>query len=97
MGYCQTLTDIIARLEKASAAYSKLDKIWKNNQFTYKTEIKIFKSNVILVLLYGCECWPMTKNRQEKMDAFRHQGSSTWEPSSDIKDLLANAYNERGD
>ena len=32
-----TEEDIKARLMKARAAYSKLDKIWKNSQFTYKT------------------------------------------------------------
>ena len=65
--------DIKARLGKARAAYSKLDKIWKNSQFTCKTKIKIFKSNVILVLLYGCECWRMTKTDEKKLDAFLHE------------------------
>ena len=60
-------------LGKARAAYSKLDKIWKNSQFTYKTKIKIFKANVISVLLYGCECWRMTKTDEKKLDAFLHK------------------------
>ena len=68
-----TEEDIKARLGKVRAAYSKLDKIWKNSQFTYKTKIKIFKSNVISVLLYGCECWRMTKTDEKKLDAFLHK------------------------
>ena len=60
-----TEEDIRARLGKARAAYTKLDKIWKNSQFNYKTKIKIFKSNVISVLLYGCECWRMTKSDEK--------------------------------
>ena len=52
-----TEEDIRARLGKARAAYSKLDRICKNSQFSYKTKIEIFKSNDISVLLYGCECW----------------------------------------
>lgn len=51
-----TEKDIKAKLGKGRATYCKLDRIWKNSQFTYKTKIKIFKSNVISVLLYGCEC-----------------------------------------
>lgn len=51
-----TEKDIKAKLGKGRATYSKLDRIWKNSQFTYKTKIKIFKSNVISMLLYGCEC-----------------------------------------
>lgn len=68
-----TEEDIKARLGKARAAYSKLDKIWKNSQFTYKTKIKIFKSYVISVLLYSCECWRMTKTDEKKLDAFLHK------------------------
>ena len=68
-----TEEDIKARLGKARATYSKLDRIWKNSHFTYKTKIKIFKSNVISVLLYGCECWRMTKTDEKKLDAFLHK------------------------
>ena len=38
---------------RAAYSYSKLDLIWKNSQ---ETMIKIFKSNAIPVLLYGCGC-----------------------------------------
>ena len=49
--------DIGARLGKARTAYNKLRTVWKNNQFSRMTKIRIFKSNVISVLLYGCETW----------------------------------------
>ena len=62
------------------------------SQFTYKTKTKIFKANVISVLLYGCECWRMTKTDEKKPGCVLTQ-----EPSSDIKDLMANADNKRGD
>ena len=67
-----TEEDIKARLGKARAAYSKLDNIWKNSQFTYKTKIKIFKANVISVLLLY-ECWQMTKTDEKKLDVFLHK------------------------
>lgn len=50
-----TEDDIKARFGKARAAYIKLKKIWKKSQFTTKNKIKILKSNVISVLLYGCK------------------------------------------
>ena len=62
-----TEDDIKARLGKARAAYSKLE---KNSQFTTKNKIKIFRSNVISVLLYGCENWGMTQTDEKKLDAF---------------------------
>ena len=46
-----TEDDIKARLGKARVAYNKLDKFWKNNQFTIKTKINVFKSNVISVVV----------------------------------------------
>ena len=82
--------DIKAKLSKARAAYpySKPEKVQKNSQFTTKNKIRIFKSNVISVLLYGCETWRMTQTDEKKLDAFLTQ-----EPSPYIKDLLANAHN----
>lgn len=38
-----------ARLKKEVTAYAKLDKIWKNSQFTSKTKIVIIKGDVISV------------------------------------------------
>ena len=35
--------------------------------------LKIFTSNVIAVLLYGCETWRVTKNDPAKLDVFLHK------------------------
>ena len=64
---------IKSRLGKARAAYSKLRKIWKSSQLKLKTKLKIFKSNVIAVLLYGCETWGMTKRDATTQDEFLHK------------------------
>ena len=68
-----TEENIKARLGKARTAYNKLGKIWKNGQFTNKTKIKIFKCNVISVLLYGCGTWQLTKRDKKKLDVFLHE------------------------
>ena len=86
-----TEDDIKARLGKVRVAYNKLDKFWKNSQFTIKTKINVFKSNVISVLLYGCETWRTTKADEKKLDAFLHKSLRRI-----IKDLLANAHYKRG-
>jgi len=65
--------DINSRLEKARAAFSKLRNIWKSSQLKLKTKLKIFKSNVVAVLLYGCETWHMTKQDVNKLDVFLHK------------------------
>ena len=68
-----TEDDIQARLGKARVAYNKLDKFWKNSLFTIKTKVNVFKSNVISVLLYGCETWRTTKADEKTFDAFLHK------------------------
>lgn len=68
-----TEDDIKARLGKARTTYSKLGTIWKNSQLTSKNKIKIFTSNVISVLLYGCETWRVTQTEEKKLDTFLHK------------------------
>jgi len=51
---------IIYRPGKARAAFCKLTNISKSSQLSKSTKIRIFKSNVIAVLLYRCESWRMT-------------------------------------
>ena len=53
--------DIKHCLGKATGAFNKLTKIWRSGQLSKNTKIRIFKSNVVAVLLYGCETWRMTK------------------------------------
>ena len=57
-------------LRKAMAAYNNLGKVWKNNQFSRMTKIRIFKSDDISVLLYGCDTWRMTQADEKKLDTF---------------------------
>ena len=42
--------DIKSRLGKARATFSKLRNIWKSSQLKMKTKLKIFKSNVTLLI-----------------------------------------------
>ena len=65
--------DIKGRLGKGRAAFSKLRNIWKSSQRKLKTKLKIFKSNVVAVLQYGCETWRMTKQDANKLDVFLHK------------------------
>ena len=65
--------EIKNRLGKATGAFNKLSKIWRSGQLSKNTKIRIFKSNVTAVLLYGCEMWRMTKRDEAKLDTFLHK------------------------
>ena len=53
--------------------FGKLSSVWKSSILSKSTKIRIFKSNVIVVLLYGCESWRMTKGDEAKLDTFQHK------------------------
>ena len=65
--------DIKARLGKARCAFAKLQNIWKSNQYTTKTKIRLYNSNVKSILLYGSECWRVVKGDMAKIDAFHNR------------------------
>ena len=46
--------DISARINKARNSYCSLRNIRKSNIYSLKTKLRLFNSNVISVLLYGC-------------------------------------------
>jgi len=62
--------DIQARLGKARNAFAKLAPIWRSSQYGKQTKIKIFSTCVLPVLLYGSECWRITKQDEHKLSVF---------------------------
>jgi len=64
--------DIRSRLTKAKGAFAMLKPIRGSNQYNRKTKLKIFKSNVISVLLYGAECLRMTETDLRKLETLQN-------------------------
>ena len=62
---------ISARINKARNSYCSLRNIWKSNVYSLKTKVRLFNSNVISVLLYGCQSWRVNKNDMHKLDVFQ--------------------------
>ena len=65
--------DISTRLKKARAAYYKLRKVWASGQHRRKTKLRIYKSNVMSVLLYGAECWKVNQNDGQRLNTFHNR------------------------
>ena len=63
--------DISARINKARNSYCSLRNIWKSNTYSLKTKLLLFNSNVISVLLYGCQSWRVSKDDMNKLDVFQ--------------------------
>ena len=67
-----TQKDIKNRLAKARSAFQRLRPIWKSKQYNRKTKIRLYNSNVKSVLLYGSECWRVTKTDMRALSSFHH-------------------------
>ena len=63
--------DVLHRLSKARGAFAILRNIWKSTTISTKTKLKIFKSNVLGVLLYGAESWKVSQSICHKIDVFQ--------------------------
>ena len=62
-----TEKDIDTRLTKAWTAIDRLSIIWKSD-LTDKMKRSFFQVAVVLILLYGCTTWTLTKRRKNKLD-----------------------------
>ncbi|XP_062702683.1 uncharacterized protein LOC134285601 [Aedes albopictus] len=65
-----TKIDIGARIEKTRAAFASLRNVWKNNQISQRTKIRIFNSNVKSVLLYASETWCVSVENTQRLQVF---------------------------
>mgnify|MGYP006273469667 CR=1 FL=1 len=66
----RSTTEIKTRLAMATSAMTKLNKIWRSNDISFKTKVKLFRSLVISILLYGCESWTMTAETTKRIQTF---------------------------
>ena len=68
-----TEAEIKTRINKARGAFAALKNIWKTKMISKKTKIRIFKSNVLSVLLYAAESWKVTKGISHMLEVFQNK------------------------
>jgi hypothetical protein len=66
------MRDLKNRLSKARGTFIRLKKIWRSSIISRKTKLRLYKTLVVPVLMYGCEAWKMNKG-DEKPDDKRFQ------------------------
>ena len=49
---------------------TKLDSILKSSDITLPTKIRLFKTMVFPVVVYGCESWTVKKAERRRIDTF---------------------------
>jgi hypothetical protein len=58
-----TEEDVLNRISRANTAFLQLYSIRKNKQLTQGTMLRIFVTNVRVIILYGCETWKITQTK----------------------------------
>ena len=64
------MKDLKNRLSKARGAFLKFKRIWNSKSISKRTKLKLFKTVVVPVLLYGCETWKMNKEDDSELMCF---------------------------
>ena len=49
---------------------TNLDSIFKSRGITLPTKVRLVKAMVFLVVMYGCESWPVKKAECGRIDVF---------------------------
>ena len=62
--------EIKRRLLLRRKAMTNLDSILKSRDMTLLTKVRLVKTMVFPVVLYGCESWTVKKAEHRRMDAF---------------------------
>ena len=63
-----------SRLSKARGAFNKLKKkIWVSNNISRKTNLRLYNTLIVLVLLYGSETWEMNKGDDKAVNVFHNR------------------------
>ena len=63
--------EINTRISKANKTSAMLRPVWRTTNLSVHTKIKIFRCNVLSVLLYGAERWKTTVTIQPKLEVFQ--------------------------
>ena len=82
--------DFKRRKGLALTAFWKLEHLWRCSTISIFTEIKLFNTTCVTVLLYGCELWVLSKAMESEINAF---GTSCYRIMLNIKriDRVSNA------
>jgi len=62
--------EIKSRLRSGSACYHSVQHLLSSRLLSKNLKIKIYRNLILLVVLYGCETWPLTLQEERKLKVF---------------------------
>ena len=58
--------EALSRIAQATAALTKLKPIWRDNNISLGSKVKLMRSLVISIFLYACESWTLTAELEKR-------------------------------
>ena len=62
--------EVLSMIAQATAALTKLKPIWRDNNISFGSTVKLMRSLVISIFLYVCESWALTAELEKITQAF---------------------------
>ena len=62
--------EVLSRIAQATAALTKLKPIWRDNNISLGSRVKLMCSLVISIFLYAFELWTLTAELEKRTQAF---------------------------
>ena len=62
--------EVLSRIAQATAALIKLKPIWRDNNISLGSKVKLMRSLVISIFLFACESWTLTGELEKRTQAF---------------------------
>ena len=62
--------EVLSRIAQATAALTKLKPIWRDNNISLGSKVKLVRSLVISIFLYACESWTLTAELEKRTQVF---------------------------
>ena len=69
----RSTAEVKIRLAVAMSAMSGLSRVWKSKDISFISKMKLFKTLVLSILLYGCESWTLTADLEKRIQAFENK------------------------
>ena len=65
--------EIKSRLKLGNACYYSVKNLLSSSLLSKKLKIKIYRTIILLIVLYGCETWSLTLREERRLRAFENR------------------------
>ena len=62
--------EVLSRISQTIAVLTKLKPIWRDNNISLGSKVKLVRSLVISIFLYACQSWTLTAELEKRTQAF---------------------------